>query len=341
MTIIEILSYIALLLLGIEASITDIRNGHIYNKILLCFAVCGVVLNIIYYGYFARDLFVLFVGNYLLIAAISLWLFYSHSFAGGDCKLILVMGILYPANYYVIYGTNEITIFFAIGFAILYGYIYLLIASLFSLIRDKKKIPMNDINGYFLSFGKSFVTASVYISLFSLFSIYLQELGYASYPWVFRLASMGITLLVGKCRYLKKWFVVLGVFFIDLTVSFCLDQIPFSVSPENYILVVILLLCQLTIKSNLYEEVELKDLKKGMILSTYSSMMMQNSRVRGLPKLSTEDLQSRLKDEEIDSIKRWAKSRKVGSLTVVKKIPFAVFIFLGFITYFIIWSFVR
>ena len=67
-------------------------------------------------------------------------------------------------------------------------------------------------------------------------------------------------------------------------------------------------------------------------------ILMQNSRVRGLPQISTEDLKSRLTDDEIESIKRWAKSRKIEYVSIVKKIPFAIFLELGFVGYFIIWS---
>ena len=74
------------------------------------------------------------------------------------------------------------------------------------------------------------------------------------------------------------------------------------------------------------------------ILSVYSSMIMQHSRVKGLPGLSTEDLKSRLTEDEAESIKRWGKTEKgLSEIAVVRRIPFAVFIFLGYITYFVIW----
>lgn len=97
----------------------------------------------------------------------------------------------------------------------------------------------------------------------------------------------------------------------------------------------------MTIKTILYEEIKIADLKKGMILSTISSMMMQNSRVRGLPSVSTEDLKSRLTEEQVNSICRWSKSRKIETITIVRKIPFAIFIFSGFLSYFVIWGVIK
>lgn len=78
-----------------------------------------------------------------------------------------------------------------------------------------------------------------------------------------------------------------------------------------------------------------------MILSTTSSMLMQNSRVRGLPPISSEDLRSRLTEEQVGSIGRWASSRNISAVMVVRKIPFAIFIFAGFLSYFIIWEIVK
>ena len=78
-----------------------------------------------------------------------------------------------------------------------------------------------------------------------------------------------------------------------------------------------------------------------MILSSVSSILMQNSRTRGLPPVSSEDLRSRLTEEQIASIGRWAESRNIINVTVVRKIPFAAFIMGGFVSYFVIWSLVK
>ena len=118
--------------------------------------------------------------------------------------------------------------------------------------------------------------------------------------------------------------------------SLWIKEILISVNAK-YILVMILLLMP-----NDFEKWKLRrnrdrKNKKGMILSTYSSMIMQNSRVRGLPKVSTEDLNSRLSEEEIESIKRWAKSRQVTSLHIVKRFHLPYF-GIRFVSYLIIWS---
>jgi preflagellin peptidase FlaK len=67
-------------------------------------------------------------------------------------------------------------------------------------------------------------------------------------------------------------------------------------------------------------------------------MIMQTSITKGLPGVSTEDLKSRLSSDEIESIKIWAKATHTKKLTIVKKIPFAIFISIGMCLYGAIWG---
>ena len=338
---IEIIYGILIVVLGILTSKSDLKEGRIYNKTLVFFGSASVLLGVLYYGYYVRDLMAIFFINYLMVAAVSLMLFYSHSFAGGDCKLVLVMGLLYPANYYMIYGNSVVTLVFALGISILYGYLYLISSAIWGLIRRKNHITRGYVKECFLAFLKSFVSAMVYISAANMLVFGLINYGININIWFVRILCIAIAWIIGKNKCLQKWYIIVGVFILDLIIGYILKVIPFSINPENYTLAIILLLCQMTIKTNLYEEVLVSEIKQGMILSTVSSMLMQNSRVRGLPPVSTEDLRSRLTVSEINSINRWTEGKKITSLVIVKKIPFAVFIFMGFISYFVLWSVVR
>lgn len=177
--------------------------------------------------------------------------------------------------------------------------------------------------------------------MINLLFVILNLYGIYANQWIIRIVCMAFAWMVGKESKLKKWQIVVGIYVIDIVIGLLLGFVPFSFNPENYILVIFLLLCQMTIRTSLYQEVKVCDLKRGMILSSVSSMLMQNSRVRGLPPISSEDLRSRLTEEQVDSIGRWASSRNIIAVTVVRKIPFAIFIFAGFLSYFIIWGIVK
>lgn len=341
MRAIEIIYGILSVLLGISVSVTDLKEGKIYNRTLMIYTIIALALGGIYYGCFARDLLIVFLLNIGVLGLINLILYYTHSFAGGDCKLALVMGLLYPANYYLCYAGNDISIYFVLGFAILYGYIYLVMSSVYKIFRGENKLSAEYVKNYVISFAKSFVSAIAYTSLVNLFLIYAVNNGITINIWVSRGLCIGIAWAVGKYSLLKKWYLIVCLFAVDFFFGWIIGVMPISTNLENYVLVVILLLCQMTIRTDLYEEVPIDGLRKGMILSMYSSLLMQNSRVRGLPVISTEDLKSRLTEEEVSSIKRWAEGKEINSVTVVKKIPFAVFIFAGFLSYFILYEVIQ
>ena len=75
-------------------------------------------------------------------------------------------------------------------------------------------------------------------------------------------------------------------------------------------------------------------------MSTFSSVLMQNSRIIGFHSISTEDLSRGLTESEVDSIKREAKSRKKTEITMIRKIPFAIFISFSYIILYgdVVWN---
>ena len=338
MIYLEIIMGLALLALCILNSISDCTKGLIYNKVLLIFTLLAVVADGLYYGIFAKDLTPEFLANFAIVSTTSLILFFSHSFAGGDCKYSIVCALLYPARFYIVYGNTNITLIFAICFALFFGYFYLVISAIYGLIRKKNELAKEYVKGYFFNFTKSFLTATVYISLVLVLVAEIQRYSISINVWILRLLCLATAWCCGRFKILKKWYFVLPACAILAAICIHCEIMPVSTNLDKYLFAFVLMICQMIGKTNSYYEVGINELKPGMILSTISSAMMQGSRVRGLPGLSREDLRDRLTQVQVDSIGRWAKSRKIETLAVVKKIPFAIFISLGFAFYFIIWS---
>lgn len=319
----------------------DCRTGIISNKILVFFTWAGVIIGIYYYGFAARELWLTAVLNVISVSVIGLVLFYTHSFAGGDCKLLFVMSLLYPGRFLLSYGGIKITLFFALGIGILLGYFYLLLSSAILLILGKNRVSWTYIKVSLLSFISSFVCATVYISAINLLLILPVSRFITVSPWFGYVISLFVAWAAARFKILRKWYFVLAVFLIDLLAGLPMHILPFSLNPKNYILVFLLLVFRMTISTSIYEQVSIQNLKPGMILSTLSSTLMQGSRVKGMPKISSEDLRSRLSQDEVDSIGRWAQNRHIETVSIVKKIPFAVFISLGYVVYFICWSLIQ
>lgn len=335
MELIYLLIMISLCVVVIKS---DLFEGMVYNKTLLIYGVIAVALDIVYYGFFQREMVIPFLINSLVVSITALILFYTHCFAGGDCKLLMILVLLFPANCYMTYGNSLITMVFTIGFAVFYGYFYLLVSSLYLLIKKKNSMSMSYVRNSLFVFAKSFFCAMIYISGVNLIIRLIAMQGMNISVWIIRIICIGCSLLVGKKPiFRKKWMLSIGIV-IDILLSIMLKMIPFSIHPENYILVIALLICQLTIRTSLYEEIPVEELKKGLILSMGTSMMMQSSRIRGLPGISSEDLRDRLTEVEAESVKRWAKGKKIEKITTVRKIPFAAFIACGFISYWMFWG---
>lgn len=338
MAVIEILMLVILLIICAVTVKTDISEGMIYNRHLMYAFVTGIIFAVIYYGFIAKDLVVYFIINLVIVAAIGLVLFYSHSFAGGDCKLCIVLSLLYPAHFYIGYPDHAYTLFIAVCIAVFYGFIYLIIDAVVNLLNKKNQLTRKYITDSLFNFLKAFAAAMIFLSALNLIYAFLQLRGIYIDSRIMLLVSIFIAWMIGRFQLAKNWKLCLIVLIFDVVVSVVLCVIPISLNPDNYVLAIILMLCQTMTRTNMYEEVEITDLKKGMILAMGSSLRMQGSRVRGLPGLSSEDLSSRLTDAEVESIKRWGEGNKITNILVVKKIPFAIFLTLGFISYFIIWG---
>ena len=317
---------------------SDIKDGMIYNRTLLVYFVIAVLLDVVFYGFFANDLLSVFLENVVVLFIAGCALFYTHSFAGGDCKLVIVLSLLYPGTSYLVYGTSKLTLILALGIAILLGYSYLIVLSLMKIITKKNKLSLSMIKSSIIAFFKAFLTSALYVSMLDVLLGSILAHVITINVWIVRAICLFCAWVVNSRTVFKKWYMLLLVTIINLLFAVMFHVLPVSTNIESYGIVIFLLGCQLVAKTNLYDKRKIEGLKSGMILSTYSSMMLQNSRVRGLPCVSTEDLRSRLSEEEVLAIRRWAKNRDVKELVIVKKIPFALFLGLGFIIYFVIWS---
>lgn len=335
MNVIEIIYAVAFICIGAVSSVTDLKDGMVYNKHILIFCIIGGVLDAIYFGIYARELLIIYVINCLCIVVISVILYMTRSFAGGDCKLAIVLAMLYPAKYYVIYSGKSFTLFFAIGCALILGYIYLVISAMVGLIQKKNKITLVYLKSYFANFLSSFVRVLIYVSVLNYIFVMLIQNGISFNIWIIRMNCILLAIIIGKLEILKKGYILILAFIVNCVMGCFLKMLPFSFNAENYVLVIVLLILQMLTKTNLYKEVGIDDLKKGMILSSISSLMMQNSRIKGLPGISYENLKNRLSQEEIEGIRRWGKKKNIKSVLVVKKVPFALFMVLGFFMYYL------
>ncbi|WP_230399243.1 A24 family peptidase [Novisyntrophococcus fermenticellae] len=324
----------------VSAVWSDCHSALISNKLILRSLFVFVPLNAIYYGVFARVYINLFFTNMLGITLISFLFYAYHIWAAGDSKLLFVIGLGIPARLYSFWHIGPVP-----GFAILIAvfsvaFVYVIIDSIICAIKDR-----------------------------SLFQIKLQKVNFKSIivSYLFmvglmRIVNLLLGLLMGDYLYDKNFFLTAIDFLIILTLMLLRDKLSgialtavtmviwgilvmlyfahviafsgmiFEVKP--WLVVLIVMLMRTIAERYNYKVIPTEEIRERMIPSAVTVISFQSSRVQGMPTCMTEDLRARLSKEEVDSIMRWKNSKQgKPTIIIVRKIPFAIFIAIGTLTF--------
>ena len=321
---------------GIFCSISDIRINKIPNVSIVCGLICALIGNFIYFLVFDDTLIWNFIFNIFSAIIISFKMYALHIWAGGDVKLFVLMAMLVPAEFYKQKAPLSIVTIYITVFSV--AFIYLIIESvILTLVREK---AFDKLSVKFSA--KPILSCMVSIMAFQVLLRLVFQGYYYDYLPVFLLLNVILVLSFNKIKFLNKnWSIILCSIIsgANLIVSIATNQYKVELKT---IVVAVVVICFRTLAERFnYQEIDAVDVKKGMILSIGTVIGFSNSRVKGLPKFTTEDISSRITQEEADSIKRWANSKNgKDKITVLRKIPFAIFISIGFIFYLILGVFV-
>ena len=184
-------------------------------------------------------------------------------------------------------------------------------------------------------FFKNYLICFIYLNAFS--SILRNILGriYYANVLIFCLFNVFIAIVVLDKKIFKKWY------FLIIAISIIAIFIKDYTFNKNYIYSYCILLAALFLRYILngynYKTIETSNVSKGDVLAYSSILLFEKSKIVGLPQVTTEDISSRISDEQAEAIKKWGKSKNGGtSIIVVRKIPFAIFIIIGELLYFIL-----
>ena len=328
-----------LLLFCAYVSYTDIKNGQIQNKASFIAIVSGIVLASISYFIGDRAFILSYIVNVLILITFSIVLYLTHAWAGGDVKMLGSIAVLYPPQMYWDYNGNNHTLGIIIIIAFCVGFIYIVIESLINLRREgflinqRKYWLFQSLKGFLINYLYALLFvygfSQIYISIISKYYIF-SSIGYL-------IVSLCVIYVSAKIPIFREKIVVYAILVFDIVMTLFTRYIPLSREWKNYLFVLLFMIIRIFAEQYNYQVIEVAQLKPGMVLSRASSILLQVSRVKGLPGISDETLKSRLTPSEIDSIHRWEKT-KAGreKLTIVRKIPFAIFISIGVIVYIVI-----
>ncbi len=337
MIVIEITLLLILATTGIYVSGTDIRRSIVPNKVLLLAGIPGVILDIVYYGRFYPEGVIPFFRNLAVMIVFSVALYALHIWAAGDSKLMILICLLIPVRLTTL-DSGTYSEFMIFVFAISLAFFFLFFDGIYEIAVKKRTISREHILTGFKKYLVGYVINIVYIFLFlkleMFFSLHVHFLD----SRVMMVLNIALMLLLSGIKILRKWYLVVPVLAVSVVISFRTGI--WLLRPSSvlyYAVIAIFMLFELFISEFNYDWIPTETVKPGMVLSHLSCMMMAASRVKNLPQSTTEDLRSRLNREQADAVIRWGKTAKgMKKIQIVRKIPFAIFIFLGTICYLVI-----
>ncbi|MDR1642902.1 MAG: hypothetical protein LBT59_24685 [Clostridiales bacterium] len=332
---VEALQLLLAVAMCIITSITDIKKSRIANRHLAIFAIIATVLNLIYYVFFARSLIFNFIINIIIISIISVIFYIYKIWAAGDTKLLIALVYLLPARIFyddlsvspsiwIIIASFSVALIYLVGESIVLGVKR----------RDFFKLGAFKLN--FFEYAKQYLMCTVYLSFFSEIIALPPFAAFAeNNSALIMLMNMLLLISVLNLQIFRNptFIIIAAIGAIGMGVyagfsmfrSFDLKWLPITL--------VIILVRYLSEQYN-YKVIDTEEIKVGMILSWVSIALFAPSRVQGLPRTTTEDMDSRLTEKQVQDILRW-KDSKYGQakLTIVRKMPFAIFISIGFILF--------
>lgn len=336
MYITEALLLIVLSATCLYCSITDIRDGIIKNKVLLGSGALCCCLNFVYYFFFGRQYFKMFFLDFVVLVILSIVMYAFNLWAAGDSKLLFLIVFAIPARYYDT-NTGIAPAFFVIVFTFSISFIYIVLESIILRIKNKDKLRF-PISSNVLHFLRDYVYVSAYIIGVNYLLSFLFPDFVSQNASLISILGLFIAIVVYKYPFFFRLQVIIVVALFSISM-FVLYGLRYGFYPPNfriYFYVAIVLFFRSISEEYNYKVIPTESVTPGMILSVMSVASMSSSRVQGLPRSTSEDMRSRLTAEEVDSILRWKDSRYgQPEITIVRKIPFAVFMTCGVLVFLI------
>lgn len=335
MIIIEAFLLTVLMIMCIYVTITDFKHGIIQNKVLLTAGTLGLVANIPYYFIFATSYFSAFVLNVVIMSIISIMFYALHIWAAGDSKLLMLTIFLMPARIY--YQGDNVTatvVIMIIIFSI--AYIYILGDSIYQGIKEKNLFKINRFKADIILMLKQYIKCTCLVSLFGIILRFIIPEFYNKNIALMMLINMIIVLMSYNFKFFEKTVPLIFLSVITVVCYLSTNKDTFQFDYKIYILVLVVFVLRLFAEKYNYQIIPTSQVEKGMVIALSTTLCFMPSNIKGLPKnKNTEDIRSRITEEEADSIKRWEKSKYgQAEIVIVRKIPFAIFISIGSIIYF-------
>lgn len=331
------------ILLGIVAAITDFKDKKIYNKNVLI----AITVSILSYFIFYKQMEIMYIKNYLInlliSVVISFLFFYFKIWAAGDAKLFLALIIMIPFEIYEVPTSNVFPALYLLIMIFCTAFIYVVLETIILWIKDNEKFEQLKVSKLQTEELKELII-QYFMGYFVI--LFINNISFKIFPeftikngGLMLLGNMLILIFVYRViRETKKSLTTIIIFVIANVIYYAIFGFEIGlIDIKLFALALVIMIFRRISEKYNYEEIKVEDLKPRMILSFGSVLKFYGSRVKGLPQTTTETTDSRLSQEEVDSIKRWSKTaRGKKTVVIVRYMPFAPFILIGEILFWIL-----
>jgi hypothetical protein len=279
--------------------------------------------------------------NVVMTVAVSI-LFYSlRIWAAGDSKLFISMVMLIPFQLYGINDDAFFPAFYLMEFTFTIALLYVIIESVVFFCSDLKAKKHISFRRYIPKFSRSLLASWVMAFLLAdTCDVLLMRYGnilLAGNTYLLILVNILISLAVISLVERMLWKVLIsgGLLLLRFILTYWIGVAFSPLSLWTVLIVAITMFVRNFTSQYNYRTIPTETVSVGNVLSRSSLLLMIPSNVKGVPKYTDETTRCRLNASEVDAIKRWEHSKYGQStVTIVRTVPFAPFIFGGILLYF-------
>lgn len=323
----EILDIILMVAFGGYCGWTDLKTGIVHNRAVLAGLLLGLIphgMNVLLRGLPSYPTWLVCM---LIADLVAIGMYMGEIWAAGDAKLFILLYYLFPPR--LIEDANYAFSIIPFIYIFVPALIWLMVDSTIHLIkREPRKVTKTTAKVFATRYITILIETTAFLSL--MLVIFPQIV--SSQPILPMVLVIAYSIICTRVRIMKTKFILAGHLLVLLVLWILHLWEPAFPSWENILLLLLIILIQRYCGLYDYTRVPTSNVKEGMILSAENVIGFKKSRVHGLPQDFSEQLSSRITCEEAVAVKRWEKSvNGEPFIWVVRKVPFALMISLGFV----------
>lgn len=329
MIIVEAIMLTCIMIFGGCCTYEDLKRGIVPNKLILTGLLLGLGLHVSYLMCDATPYYLYWLYNMLIADAFAFMMYLGKMWAAGDAKLFMLLFFLVPARL-LDSGTFSHCVV---------PYIFIFVPALLWMVGDSciriikhepRKREAFSVKLFFSGFLFIVIETTAFHCLWSwLFPDLINQ-----QVLFFAALMLAYAYMCGTLPIMRQWYVVAVHALVIFIMWLCKQWLFELPSWHNYLIIAFVFMIQRFCSMYNYQLIATDQVKMGMIPAGETVIMFQTSKVHSLPGDPSEELTARLTEEEAMAVRRWGKSSQgKPNIWIVRKVPFAIMIYIGFISW--------